>query len=549
VSGHATTDSSPVRLLRHAALASGSSRLSPELEADTARRLGALALVSSVVATVMHLIDVTYRPDAVLGIPLRTALSALSVVAALALHFAISRRRLSSSLALDLGIAYELLHGLVLGILFHAPSSPVDVQGWSPVAVWILIYPLVVPSPPRRVALASAATALMDPMGLAINVLAGAPAPHLTAVLQQLVPMLMACVIAPIASGICYGLTLEVKRARDMGAYRLVERLGRGGMGEVWRAEHRMLARPAAIKLIRTAAADAENPSYALEMAKRFEREAKATAMLRSPHTIVVYDYGVAEDGVFHYVMELLEGYSLQALVGRFGPICPERTVHLLIQACRSLEEAHAAGLVHRDIKPANLFTCRLGLEVDFLKVLDFGLVKIPWGGLRGAEDITRQGTFIGTPAFMPPEVALGGEPIDGRADLYALGCVAYWLLTGQRVFENANPMQTVIEHVRTRPVPVSERASQPIPEALERIVMRCLEKDPAARPASAGELARELTELGIAAAWTGDRALNWWLHHAPAPTVSSDDSTATMASRSAAYDDSSRHPFAPLVA
>ena len=177
-----------------------------------------------------------------------------------------------------------------------------------------------------------------------------------------------------------------------------------------------------------------------MELAKRFEREAQATATLRSPHTIVVYDYGVAADGTFHYVMELLDGYSLQTLVARFGPLPPERAVHMLIQACHSLAEAHAAGMVHRDIKPANLFACRLGLEVDFVKVLDFGLVKTQWPRTHGGEDLTKEGAFTGTPAFMPPEVALGTHTVDGQTDLYALGCVAYWLLTGQKVFPGSNP-------------------------------------------------------------------------------------------------------------
>jgi serine/threonine-protein kinase len=312
-----------------------------------------------------------------------------------------------------------------------------------------------------------------------------------------------------------YGLTVEVKRAREMGSYRLVEKLGQGGMGEVWRAEHRMLARGAAIKLIRPSALGAGG-SHAHEMVKRFEREAQATAALRSPHTIEVYDYGVADDGTFHYVMELLDGFSFQTLVERFGVLPPERAVSLLRQACHSLAEAHAAGLVHRDVKPANLFVCRLGLDVDFVKVLDFGLVKLSGPRAPGDEALTAQGAFNGTPGFMPPEVALGTDPVDGRADIYALGCVAYWLLTGQRVFEGTNAMQMVIDHVRTPPVPPSRRGAQPIPEALEDIVMRCLQKDPGARPASAAALSRELFALDLEARWTEARGREWWQTHTP---------------------------------
>jgi serine/threonine-protein kinase len=244
-----------------------------------------------------------------------------------------------------------------------------------------------------------------------LNLVAGAPRPPDGELHRIFVPTLPACFIAPIASRIVYGLTLEVKRARELGSYR---EAGAGGMGEVWRAEHRLLARGAAIKLIRTTALAAGDGSGAREIVKRFEREAKATAALRSRHTIEVYDYGIAPDGTFHYVMELLEGFSLQTLVERFGAVPPERVVHCLRQVCHSPAEAHAAGLVHRDLKPANLFVCRLGLDVDFVKVLDFGLVKMQGPLGRGAEALTVEGAFAGPPAYMPPEVALGLEAIDG---------------------------------------------------------------------------------------------------------------------------------------
>lgn len=506
-------------------------RLSPELEADAARRLGALALGVTVVNAVLETLVVAQHPHAALGLGVRLGLVGLTIAAALALHLSVTRRKVSSSRALDLGLAFEVAHGFVLSLLFHAASlAPgVEVKGWAPVAVWIFIYPLVVPTEPRRVLLASVATALMDPLGSWINILAGAPYPGAVALVQQSVPTVVAAALAPVAAGICYGLTMEVKRAREMGAYRLIAPLGQGGMGEVWRARHRMLARPAAIKLIRPRSLGAE-PESVLEMTKRFEREAQATAQLRSPHTIVVYDYGVASDGTFHYVMELLEGYSLQTLVSRFGPVPPERAVHLLLQACRSLAEAHAAGMVHRDVKPANLFACRLGLDDDFVKVLDFGLVKTQWPAAGNAEDLTKEGAFTGTPGFMPPEVALGNAAIDGRADIYALGCVAYWLLSGHKVFERGNAMQMVIDHVRTTPVPVSQRAPQDIPPTLERLVMRCLAKDPADRPETARALARELAALDLAPLWTQERARAWWLDHAPRSWDQDVDETETAA-------------------
>jgi serine/threonine protein kinase len=489
------------RLFRRAAhpASLGGGTLSPELEAAAAQRLGALALVVGIVAAVIGAVAQIAGTPSPLGTGLRWGLIAVDTLLSLGLYAAIANGRLNATRALGLGVAYEVTHGLLSSVHFHGMTllSGGVARGWTAVAVWAMLYPLIVPSRPGRVWIATLATAAMDPVGLWVNVAAGAPRPAASDLAQLFFPAALACILAPIAARIVYGLTVEVKRAREMGSYRLVEKLGQGGMGEVWRAEHRMLARGAAIKLIRPAALGAGEGSHAREMVKRFEREAQATAALRSPHTIEVYDYGVAADGTFHYVMELLVGFSLETLVERFGPVPPERAVNLLRQACHSLAEAHAAGLVHRDVKPANLFVCRLGLDVDFVKVLDFGLVKLQGPPPLGAEALTVQGTFTGTPGFMPPEVALGTEPIDGRADIYALGCVAYWLLTGQRVFEGTSALQMVIDHVRTPPVPPSRRAPQAIPDALERIVLRCLEKDPAARPSTVGELSSELQALG----------------------------------------------------
>jgi serine/threonine-protein kinase len=503
-----------------AALGSASgATLTPELQGAAARRLGALALLVACVTATLGAIPFVGAAGAPLDARLRAALLGLDVATALGLYAAIARGWLPAGRALWLAPVFEVVHGFLSSVAFHAAvhSPGVEVRGWTTAAVWMMVFPLLVPLRPARVVAATVATAAMDPLALLVNVAAGVPAPSPAALGQLFLPTAVACLLAPIGARIVYGLTVQVKEAREMGAYRLVEKLGQGGMGEVWRAEHRMLARSAAIKLIRPAALGAGDPGRAREMVKRFEREARATAALRSPHTIAVYDFGLSAEGTFHYVMELLEGFSLQTLVDRFGPVPPERAVALLLAACHSLEEAHASGLVHRDVKPANLFVCRLGLDVDFLKVLDFGLVKLQGERGRGAEHLTVEDALTGTPGFMPPEVALGLEPIDGRADLYALGCVAYWLLTGKPVFEGANAMQMVVDHVRAAPVPPSQRSAQPVPEALERIVLRCLEKDPAARPPSAEALAADLRALGIGADWTAERARGWWSTCAPA--------------------------------
>ena len=247
---------------------------------------------------------------------------------------------------------------------------------------------------------------------------------------------------------------------------------------------------------------------------RRFQREAQVTASLRSPHTVQLYDFGVNDTGSFYYVMELLEGLDLQQIVARFGPQPAERVVMLLRQACRSLAEAHEHGLVHRDIKPANLFVTRLGPEYDYVKVLDFGIVKDQPG--QETTILTSQGILQGTPAFMAPELVSGEQRIDGRTDLYSLGCTAYWALTGQLLFQANTPAQMLLHHLQTPPVPPSEVSELHIPRDLEAILMMCLEKDPARRPSSALELDARLARVPSEQAWTDDRARAWWVAHAP---------------------------------
>ena len=294
--------------------------------------------------------------------------------------------------------------------------------------------------------------------------------------------------------------------------YRLVEKLGAGGMGEVWLAKHQLLARPAAVKVIRTDALG--NAEQRESMVKRFQREAQTTATLSSPNTVRLYDFGVSETGSFYFVMELLNGINLELMVERFGPLAPERVVMLLRQSCRSLSEAHAAGLVHRDIKPANLFACQMGREYDFLKVLDFGVVK------RAISDgdslLTGKGGITGTPAYMAPEFILGGKEVDGRADLYALGCVAYWMLTGMLVFESDNPIRMMMDHANKKPEPPSRVAEVSIPKSLDELVLACLEKSPDNRPGSADEVWKLLGEVELGEPWTQERAETWWQLHMP---------------------------------
>jgi DNA-binding NtrC family response regulator len=294
-----------------------------------------------------------------------------------------------------------------------------------------------------------------------------------------------------------------------LGLYRLMERLGEGGMGEVWRARHQLLARPCAVKVIRPDRLGESNREKAIE---RFRLEARTIARLTSPNTVRLFDFGVTETGSLYFVMELLEGLDLASLVQRFGPFPPERALVVLRQACRSLGEAHAAGLLHRDIKPHNLQLCRLGLDFDIVKVLDFGLAK----SLReGNADLTTDDILTGTPAYMPPERVQGADA-DERSDLYALGCVGYWMLTGRTVFVG-DPMAMMLRHVRDAPQPPSKLAPGPVPERLEQIVLACLEKLPARRPESAMDLWHQLGDVTVATPWTAERAERWWREHLPA--------------------------------
>ena len=382
--------------------------------------------------------------------------------------------------------------------------------------VWLLmLYGMLIPNTWKR------AAAVMAPVAIApfaIRALARVLHPELGSVvsLEQFTYVLGAIAVG-YASGV-YGthiintLRVEAFEARKMGQYRLVEKIGEGGMGEVWRAKHRMLARPAAIKLIRPDMLGTADPGLREMILHRFEREAQATAALTSPHSIMLYDFGISEDQIFYYVMEFLEGLDLESLVEQFGPVPPARAISLLMQACESLSDAHQQGLIHRDIKPTNIFVCRMGRRFDFVKVLDFGLVKSRESEQRSVQ-LTQAGAATGTPAFMSPEQAVSGE-VDARTDLYALGCIGYWLLTGHLVFQGDSVMATLIDHVKTTPPRPSSRINLPIPEDLEGVIMLCLEKEPEKRPQSADQLADMLAGCADAGKWDSKIAARWWSNH-----------------------------------
>ncbi len=317
-------------------------------------------------------------------------------------------------------------------------------------------------------------------------------------------------------------------RARELGSYRLVARLGAGGMGEVWRAEHRLLARSAAIKLIRSEAL--ADPEAAPEIRERFRREAQVLASMRSRHTIGLFDYGVTDEGIFYYVMELLDGLDLESLVVREGGQPATRVIEMLIQACSSLAEAHEGGLLHRDIKPPNLMLCRAADELDIIKLLDFGIVQTASDSLPAmtrpvvpevlpdSSKLTQLGAMLGTPGFMPPEQILGMQ-LDGRADLYALGCVAWWLLTGKEVFPREGADAKILHRHIHQPIPaLAAKVRGWCPHELTAVITACLAKDPEDRPPDARHVAALLRAIVIPPehAWTAAKALAWWSAYRP---------------------------------
>jgi serine/threonine-protein kinase len=321
--------------------------------------------------------------------------------------------------------------------------------------------------------------------------------------------------LSTVTSRTIYGLRQQVKAASEIGQYTLEEKLGSGGMGEVWRARHRLLIRPAAVKLV-TPRALGSHPDRDPELRlRRFEREARATAGLKSPHTVELYDFGITDDGTLYYVMELLDGMDLDSLIDRFGAVPAERAIHLLLQVCASLDDAHQNGLIHRDIKPANVVVSRIGADWDFVKVLDFGLVKLETERQDENLRLTAESSVSGTPAFIAPESVLGADT-DHRVELYSLGCVAYWLVTGKFVFEAPGAIKVMFDHVHTPPAPPSSRTDLPIPREFEALILQCLEKDPGKRPASAAVLQAQLQAIPLETPWTRERAERWWTLHAP---------------------------------
>jgi eukaryotic-like serine/threonine-protein kinase len=398
------------------------------------------------------------------------------------------------------GLAFALM-------VSNAPSIPEDARELVfeiTLAHVLMIRAGVVPSSGQRSLWVGALTVApglwMCTLGRATS-----DVPALAAIAQMAIRCTATIVASALASRRIYGLQRQVTKALKLGQYTLQERVGSGGMGVVFKASHALLRRPTAIKLLRP---DEAGPSTLTQ----FEREAQLTSLLTHPSTIQIYDFGRNESGVFYYAMEYLEGLTLHDLIELTGPQSAPRTIALLVQVCGSLAEAHAVGLVHRDIKPANIMVCERGRVADVIKVLDFGLVKT-----RGQAPNTldgRVGSIAGTPGFMSPEAIVAPESVDARSDIYALGAVAYYLITGQHLFPDGNDVAVLLDQVNTPPVPMSVRLGAHVPTDLDELITSCLSKDPAQRPQTAEELCDRLLACADAPRWSQAHARAWWAAH-----------------------------------
>jgi eukaryotic-like serine/threonine-protein kinase len=497
-------------------------RLQPDLLDDQIRRLRVLALLGAGLWAVGLLMDAVIFPWMLAAfVPVKALIIEVgAILTSVAIYFWVGRPAGSSLAKADAGLWLMMLNSADIALLETWATDPTVARlghlSWT--AIVILLSAMVAPSTPLKMLGAALASASMGPFGVWLAHLRGIDVPSALGTFLMYMPSYSCAVAAVVPARMFQKMGRRLKEARDLGSYQLEQRLGEGGMGEVWRARHRLLARPAAIKVVRPAMLAAGSEAESRTTRRRFEHEAQATAALTSPHTIRLFDFGVDDEGSFYYVMELLDGRDMASLVAEFGPLPAPRVIFLLRQVCHSLAEAHSRGMVHRDVKPANIFVCRMGLEHDFVKVLDFGLVQVT--GPSPAQDLTQSLAalegVVGTPAFMAPEVIVGGHNVDHRADIYALGCVAYFLLTGQQVFQGGTQMQALVDHVSTPPAPPSARTSMPIPRSVDALVLACLEKDPERRPQDALALSQRLTECDGAREWSNAQAAAWWQAHLP---------------------------------
>jgi hypothetical protein len=426
---------------------------------------------------------------------------------ALAISAVVRRPHSSPGLvtALDVGLPLGVLGGIAL----LSPTVPQPIALYFiPLliaALLLVVRAAIVPSPARRtlaIGLFSAVPVVISGHVLAGKIEASLLVPAYVLIVGEAVWCLAIALATTHVSRVIYGLHREVATAKRLGQYVLGELIGEGGMGAVYRAEHAMLRRPTAIKLLLPERAGPENIA-------RFEREVRLTARLTHPNTVAVYDYGRTPNGVFYYAMEYLDGLSLEELVRRYGPQPDGRVIHILLQTAGALVEAHALGLIHRDVKPANILLCERGGMPDTVKLLDFGLVK----SLLPSQnpELTHADAITGTPLYLAPESIVEPASVDARVDLYALGGVGYFLLTGHPVFEGRSVLEICGHHLHTPPEPPSERLGKPILPELEALVLRCLAKKREERPAGAHDLYDLLLACEKLAPWPQVEARDFW--------------------------------------
>ena len=494
-------------------------RLPEDLASEHLRRLSLFAAIGAGLWTYGLVMDniVTPLTSIVPPSPMAAAIECVAIVGALLMFGYTKRSNHPLEVKSDAALVFMVLNAMAVALINTQVRMPDMARSgslsWNTVVV--LVSSMIMSTTPRKMLIGSLVAATTDPLGIWLAHWRGANVPGFVDTMVFFMPNYACAIVATLPAQIFQKLSRRLRHAREMGSYHLEELLGRGGMGEVWRGRHRLLARGAAIKLVRPELIGASSESDAQTMLRRFEREAQATAALSSPHTIQLFDFGVTADRTFYYVMELLTGRDLDSLVRQFGPVPAARALFLLRQVCHSLADAHARGLVHRDVTPSNIYVCRMGLEYDFVKVLDFGLVTFDDPREMGTTLGTAAHTTTGTPAFMAPEIILEGA-VDQRADVYALGCVAYFLLTGQVVFEAETPMKMFLQHLHTRPIPPSQRTEMRIPRDVEALVLACLEKDPAKRPQDAKAVLRLIETCQARQEWDAETARVWWEQHLP---------------------------------
>jgi serine/threonine-protein kinase len=412
-------------------------------------------------------------------------------------------------------VAFDAGGTILVGLLIVAIHADVpaylrpDIYTTSMIALVLAIRAVVVPSTPARTLAIAAVPFCVQAISSYFfysvhHAVENAPAAGMYVAFDVILSGSWIAVTT-LTSRALFGLRQKVRVAMQLGQYTLTEKLGEGGMGVVYKAQHAMLRRPTAVKLL---PADKSN---ARDVA-RFEREVQLTSMLTHPNTIQIYDYGRTPEGTFYYAMEYLDGIDLESLVELDGPQPPARAIALLLQVCGSLAEAHSVGLIHRDIKPANILLCQRGKLADVVKVLDFGLVKVV--GDEGLAHLSREGTIAGTPMYMAPEAIVTPERVDARADLYALGAVGYFLVTGRAVFEGNTVVEVCAHHLHTKPERPSARLGVPLPADFEDVIMWCLAKSPEKRPQDAEQLYARLLACSDRAGWSAEDGRGWWRSH-----------------------------------